>query len=159
MEKESRSYLTILNSMTTGFMGGVSLAITHYVFHYFNISDVHYKKILMMFNLDFLNLDRWYTIFIFFFLIGCLSIFIAIFYYIFLKRFSSWMVGVIYGLFLWLIFGMWLPWQLYDISFSTYYRSHSNVLTICSFLIYGVFIGYSISYDEKIRKEGVQSNK
>src|SRR5690606_3301955 len=95
-------------------------------------------------------IDKWYGYIFFVLFISVLSIVFALIYYVLFRKINGWFIGVVYGLMLWTIFGLFIPLLFYDISFTELVTSRTNVATICSFILYGVFIGYSISYDYEI---------
>lgn len=147
MKKLNRRAAIWINTLLTGFFGGILLTLSHSAFHYFNISTIHHRDILSLFNLTGSWVNTWYGYLFFVGLMTLFSIVLAIVYYMLLSRINSWLAGFFYGFCLWLIFGLFIPLQWYDVTFSTIYTSYTNVLGLCSLLIYGLFIGYSISYD------------
>lgn len=158
MKKLNERRIIFINALLTGFFGGVLIALIHIVFNYFNISKVNYEKVLALFHIQGAWIEKWYGYFFFVFFIGGLSILIALIYYLLLKGFRSWVPGALFGIVLWLVFGLLIPFQLYELTFASFYKSYTNVLSFCSLLLYGMFVGYSISYDEEMRKYDPQNS-
>jgi len=155
-ENKNRS-VVFINTLITGFFGGILLASVHLLFQYFNVSKVKYRHILAFFYIDAAWLEKWYGYLFFIFFMGILSIIIALLYYFLFKRIRGWVFGAFFGLCIWLIFGLLIPVLYYDVTFSTFYKSYTNVLNVCALLLYGLFIGYSISYDEEMSEHDVQN--
>lgn len=144
--------IVFMNAILVGFFGGVFLAIVQLIFHYFNVSKVSHIKVLSIFHIQGSWIDKWYGYFFFISFIGVLSIVVTFIYYLLFKRFRSWLPGAFFGLGLWVLVGLLIPFQLYELSFTSFYKSNTNVVSFSSLLLYGIFIGYSISYDEEMRK-------
>lgn len=153
MKKRNENIVVFINSLTTGFFAGFLLSIFQIIFSYFKISKINHEIILNHFYITGNWIAKWYGYLFFILFISILSILVAIIYYLLFRKIRGWLVGLIYGLLLWLIFGFIIPLFFYDISFSEHFTSRTNVATICLFLLYGVFIGYSISYDYEITVE------
>ncbi|HZW67336.1 MAG TPA: YqhR family membrane protein [Pseudogracilibacillus sp.] len=151
MEKSKKRHYAIINAVIVGFFGGILLAKLQLVFYYFNISKVNYEKILALFYIDGQWIEKWYGALLFIFIMGGLSILVAFVYYIICRRVKGWLMGALFGLALWVIFGSLIPTLLYEIKWTSFYKSNTNVLQVCAFLLYGIFIGYSISYNEELR--------
>ncbi len=88
---------------------------------------------------------------------GLLSILISFLYKAFLAKFEGIIPGIIYGLFWWalLFFGMGLMAPVIKSAFNL--PKETIVTTICIFILYGVFIAYSVSYavnSNKAEQEG-----
>lgn len=157
MAKSKKGHYALINAIIVGFFGGVLLANLQLVFHYFNVSKVDYKKILALFYIHDEWVAKWYGALLFILMIGSLSILIALVYYILCRRVRGWLMGAFFGIVLWVIFGSLFPTFLYDIKWASFYKSNTNVLQICTFLLYGIFIGYSISYNEELRLYEVEN--
>lgn len=150
MFKEKESKIIFLNTLTTGFFGGIFLSCFHIAINFFNISKVNHEMILNHFYFTGNWIMKWYGYLFYILFIALLSILFAIIYYLLFRKIRGWIVGFIYGIILWLIFGLTIPLVFYDISISELITSRTNVASICLFILYGVFIGYSISYDYEI---------
>lgn len=78
--------------------------------------------------------------------ISLLSIGIACLYYLLLKKYDGVMPGIIVGIIIWFIL-FWLMEPIFP-NIPEFYRLDGNtiVTTICLFILYSVFISYSISF-------------
>lgn len=83
------------------------------------------------------------------FLISLISIGIALTYALILRKKSHWKYGAMYGVLLWLIFYLALPYFLNNILTLTKYDANVSITMFCFFLLYGVFVGYSISFHDQ----------
>ncbi|MCY9128778.1 YqhR family membrane protein, partial [Bacillus spizizenii] len=80
-------------------------------------------------------------------LIGLLSIGAAFLYFLLLKRLKTMWPGVLYGLLLWLlVFFVFNP-IFPDVRAVTELKADTVITTICIYLLYGLFVGYSISFE------------
>jgi hypothetical protein len=134
-------------ALLTGFIGGILWSSIGSLMYYFNFSEVAPKSFLLKSWLDASWTDRWLGVIIAILLAGVISILPALIYYGLFKKINSMWMGVLYGVVLWvIIFYLMQPIftnipQLIDLSYNTI------ISTICLFILYGTFIGYSLSYD------------
>lgn len=149
MNKKKRRNIVFVNALLTGFFGGILLASVYLSFRYFNMSKVSHTQILEFFYINGEWLNKWFGYVLFIFVIGFISLIFALIYYLLFRRIKGWFFGAFFGICLWVIFGLLIPLFVYDVKFMTFYKSYTNVLNICAFFLYGIFIGYSISYDEE----------
>lgn len=152
MKETKRRNIVLPNALLTGFFGGILLASIYLLFHYFKVSKVGHRHIFSFFHISGSWLHKWYGYLFFIFFISLLSVVIALIYYFLFRRIKGWIIGALFGICLWIIFGLLIPLFAYDVTFTTFYKSYTNVLNFCALLIYGIFIGYSISYDEEMSK-------
>lgn len=145
--KENRQSIVFLNAVITGFFGGMLIAILHVIFHYFNINRVSPVKIMNFFYIEGNWLYKWYGTIFFILFISMLSIVIGIIYYLLLKKVRGWFMGFIFGIVLWGIYGVCIPLIYSEITLKQLFLSNSSIATASLFIVYGLFIGYSISYD------------
>lgn len=150
MFRRRKNLIVFLNAMSTGFFAGFFLSAFHIAIHYFNISKVSHEMVLNLFFIEGDWINKWYGYIFFIFFISFLSIFSAILYYLLFRKIKGCFVGFVYGVIFWMTFGFLIPLLFYNMSFSELFTSRTNVATICSFILYGIFIGYSISYDYEI---------
>ncbi|MFX3616363.1 MAG: YqhR family membrane protein [Sporolactobacillus sp.] len=76
-----------------------------------------------------------------------LSVLLAIVYQLVLSRFKSFWVGICFGLLLWGVVFFALQPLLPHLPFLTHLGWNTLSTTVCLFLLYGLFIGYSISFE------------
>ncbi|WLR43901.1 YqhR family membrane protein [Bacillus carboniphilus] len=132
--------------MITGFFGGVFWSFLAYVAHIFNFTSIGPNMILIPFAVGdwkYETLGHLLGILA----IGLVSILVALLYYVTLKRFQSIWVGAMYGLVLWGFVFIVLKPLFPDMEPITKIGINTNVTTICTYLLFGVFVGYSISFE------------
>ncbi|HLR41858.1 MAG TPA: YqhR family membrane protein [Pseudogracilibacillus sp.] len=82
-------------------------------------------------------------------LISLISIMLALIYAVILRKKKHWKYGAMYGVLLWFIFYVALPYFLTNILTLTRYEVNVSITIFCFFLLYGVFVGYSISFHDR----------
>src|SRR5690625_4879587 len=134
-------------AIRTGCIGGVLAVLLAIFMYYFNFAEVHPKHYLLTSWVNGQWAHRWIGDVVSVFLIGLLSIVVAIVYYLILKKIYAMWVAGLFGLVLWsLVFIMIQP-MFSNLQPISKLSQDTIISTICLFLLYGVFIGYSISYD------------
>ncbi|MBE6185097.1 YqhR family membrane protein [Heyndrickxia ginsengihumi] len=131
----------------TGFVGGVFWSAIAYCFHFLNFTSIEPNIILEPFTVG-----KWRTIWIgkiiSIIAYGVISIGIAVIYYVVLKKFKSMWIGAIYGLALFaIVFFILNP--IFP-SMKPFWKLDLNTIitSCCIYILYGVFIGYSISFEQ-----------
>lgn len=90
---------------------------------------------------------HWWTHLVGVLFLSVVSLFGAIVYYLLLRRMESPWVGLVYGLALWLLFFIGLNPILPHVQSLAELGWQANVVYVCIFAFYGLFVGYSISYE------------
>lgn len=148
-------------SMYTGFIGGIGFSLLGSIMYYFNFMEVAPKFFLLTSWISAGWTDTWLGILFTVIFAGIVSLLVAFIYYGLLKKIKYIWGGVIYGIVLWAITFLLLdplftntP-SIMDLTVDTW------VTTICLFILYGTFIGYSISYDysDSIQTEAEQNKE
>ncbi|PFN08305.1 MULTISPECIES: YqhR family membrane protein [Bacillus cereus group] len=85
---------------------------------------------------------------------GLLSILVAFLYKILFKRFEGILPGILYGLFWWCILFLGLGSVAPVIKNALHLPKETIVTTICIFILYGVFITYSVSFEANNVNQG-----
>ncbi|RKQ37767.1 YqhR family membrane protein [Oceanobacillus halophilus] len=146
-KRNEDSMSLLARSLLTGFIGGLFWSTIAVILFYFNFSKVSPKSFILRSWLKTDWTSSWLGDLVSIVLIGVLSMIIALIYYGTLKKVKSMWVGVLYGIILWaIIFYLLQPIfnnvpGLFDLDTNTI------VTTLCLYILYGIFIGYSISYD------------
>lgn len=144
--------LLLWKAITIGICGGI-IGSAFFLFMFtFNMIEVDPFLLLQLLFTDSPWLSKWYAYFILIIAYVILSMLIAIVYYIFLKRKNSWLIGACYGVFLWVIVYWILPLTVKGFNSFIHFEAQSHIAMLSLLLLYGVFIGYSISYDYKALK-------
>ncbi|KUP06187.1 hypothetical protein Q73_09160 [Bacillus coahuilensis m2-6] len=144
------SFLSVV--ALTGFIGGLfwsSLGFICYMFHFTKLDP---RIIFEPWAVGDWK-STWLGIVLSIVAYGIVSIGVAYVYYAVLRRFKSMWVGVLYGLGLFLVVFLVLH-PLFK-SMNPLFETDANTLitSICLYSLYGLFVGYSISYEEnELRK-------
>ena len=145
-DKPGESIPFIGRVMITGFTGGVFWSLLGYLAYVLNLTEISPNLLLQPFILG-----EWKNgamgNFVAVFCIGFLSIGTALLYYFVLKRFSSMFVGLAYGLALWALVFFLLNPIFPNLKSVLELERLTTVTTICLYILYGVFVGYTISFE------------
>ena len=134
-------------SLQIGFIGGLICSMFGLFLAYFNFTKVGPTSFMLRSWLDAKWTEEWLGNVISIIMIGVLSIVVAIIYYGLLKKMHSMWVGAIFGIVLWVIVFFLLQPIYPNIPPLEEIGKNTIVSTLCLFILYGTFIGYSISYD------------
>ncbi len=142
----------------TGFFGGILWSAIGYFAYYLNFIKVEPNIILEPFTVGTWR-ESWIGIVISIFAYGIISIVVAFLYYAILKKFKTVWVGAVYGIVLFLIVFIILN-PIFP-SMKPFFKLDVNTIitSVCLYLVYGVFIGYSISYEQQERSHYRDKNK
>ncbi|MEH6940362.1 YqhR family membrane protein [Bacillus sp. JJ722] len=142
------------NVALTGFIGGLFWSALGQLAYYFHFTDIGPKVIFMGWVSD-----KWAKGFlgtvIALLLYGLVSILVAFLYYAFLRKVRSLSATILFGVAIWAIAHfVFVPFSpgmkaITDMDLNTL------VTTLCLYILYGVFIGVSVSFDysERLRQE------
>lgn len=144
--KKEEPMSVIGKAITTGFIGGVFWSLLAYLAYILNFTEVSPNLILQPFALGDWK-DGTLGQFISIVIIGLISIGAALVYYAVLKKFKSMWIGIVFGGALWaLVFFILNPiFPNMDTVFEL--PRGTIVTTLCLYILYGTFVGYSISFD------------
>ncbi|MBO0962553.1 hypothetical protein J1P26_22925 [Neobacillus sp. MM2021_6] len=140
----------------TGLFGGLFWGTIGYIASFFNFTEVSPHVIIEPWALgDWKN--GWLGTVISIILMGALSIIAAFVYYALLRKFKGFWFGLGYGVVLFLlVFFILNPLFPGMKPFSDLSRD-TVITSICLYIVYGIFIGYSINYEFELNK--VQVNE
>ncbi|MEC2075399.1 YqhR family membrane protein [Metabacillus fastidiosus] len=129
-----------------GFAGGIFWGLLAYLVYILNLTEISPNLILQPFILGQWKNGTMGNI-IGIIVLGILSIGAAFVYYVLLKRFKSMYIGILFGLLLFgLVFFVLNPIFPNLKSVAELQRS-TIVTTACIYILYGLFVGYSISFE------------
>ncbi|WP_110927463.1 YqhR family membrane protein [Bacillus massiliglaciei] len=136
----------LLHSAVTGFTGGALACIAALLAKYFNLME--FTPLFLLTSWSDLNwIDRWQGKAAVILLSGILSVLLALFYYLLMKRIKSMFGGLFFGIICWLLVMYALNPMFSDLPAVQEMSKNSIITSICIFLLYGVFTGFSISFD------------
>lgn len=145
-----------------GLVGGLLLGVFLWIGFHFNFTEIAPKTYLLKPWVDAGWVDRFFGHVVAILITCVVSLIPTVIYYSLLQKINSMWVGVGYGILLWgILFFLLQPMiprtrSMMELSADTW------VTTICTFILYGLFVGYSISYDYhekeiRLRKENEES--
>ncbi len=144
-EKNYYAVPLITMAVVTGFIAGVFGSLLGYTVYYLNFTEITPGVILAPWNGGWK--DGWAGILLAALLYGLVSILAALLYYGTLRKRKSFWWGAAYGVILFL-FVFLVLYPLFPGTKSLLKYDINSILTgLCAYVLYGVFIGYSISYE------------
>jgi hypothetical protein len=139
-------------AVITGLFGGIFWSAIAYLAYVFNFTEIRPNVILEPWTIGDWKVG-WLGTIISIIIIGMLSIGVALIYYFTLRKINRIYIGIGYGLALFLLVFFVLNPIFPGIAPIKDLSRNTLVTSICFYVLYGVFIGYSISYEEsEIRK-------
>ncbi|MBA4535787.1 hypothetical protein H1Z61_01205 [Bacillus aquiflavi] len=134
-------------TIVTGFIAGVFWSSIGQICYGLNLTEVSTNMILEPWAVGAWK-NSWLGIVISILLIGFLSIGVALLYYVFLKKIKSMWAGIGYGVALFFLVFLILNPIFPEVEPLRKLEKNSIITLVCLYILYGVFIGYSISYEE-----------
>jgi hypothetical protein len=144
--KRERPMSILMKVVITGFVGGVFWSLLGYLAYFFHFTEISPNMILFPWvagDWKYGKLGNYIAIF----LIGLLSILVALIYYVALKQIKGMWGGILYGVVLWLIVFYGLNPLFPNLEAVSHLERNTIITTLCLYILYGVFIGYSISFE------------
>lgn len=146
-KKVDESLFLIPRTILTGFIGGLLTSLLGIMMYYFNFSEIIHTSYVLRSWITMEWTEGWIGNIVSSFIIGALSIFVALLYYVLFKKINSMWVGVAYGIILWCVFFFFIHPLFPIMKQIINYDVNTILSTVCLFVLYGLFIGYSIAYD------------
>ncbi|MCZ0754659.1 YqhR family membrane protein [Anoxybacillus sp. J5B_2022] len=147
-----------MKAAITGFVGGVFWSLLGYLAHFFHFTELSPNMILLPWKIGDWKYGKTGN-YLAIFLIGVLSIVVALLYYVLLRKMKSMWVGIGYGLALWiLVFYVFNP-MLPGLRPVSQLERNTIITTICLYILYGLFVGYSISFEAQENEQQKQPTK
>jgi hypothetical protein len=143
---EAYSTSLLMDTIMIGFFGGIIWGFVAHVAHYFNFMDFNPKFILTSWTkADWVY--GWLGVVMSLFIFGILSVLAGLLYYAVLKKIKSIFGGIIFGFILWVMLVFILRPMFSGVPSYSEMKTHTWITSICIFILYGLFVGYSISYE------------
>ncbi|MGG5255096.1 YqhR family membrane protein [Neobacillus sp. SM06] len=130
----------------TGLFGGIFWSLMGYIAYLFSFTELSPRVVLEPWALGNWK-EGWLGTIISLLVIGIFSVAAAYLYYAFLKKRKGIWPGIGYGLFIFLLIFFVLNPLFPSIRPITDLSRDTIITSICLYAIYGMFIGYSISYE------------
>ncbi len=135
----------------TGLFGGVFWGTIGFIAYYLSFTEIRPNVILIPWALGNWKYG-WIGTIISILLLGIISIGVAFVYSALLKRFNGIWAGLGYGIVLFLVVFFILNPLFPDIKPFFDLNRDTIITSICLYSVYGIFIGYSISYEYQLKK-------
>ncbi|WP_025948972.1 YqhR family membrane protein [Geobacillus thermocatenulatus] len=145
-EKTERPMTLIQKTIIIGFVGGVFWSLIGYLSYFFHFSEISPNMILIPWVAEDWKYGKAgnYAAIV---LIGIISIAAALLYYAFLRKIAGMWAGMVYGVVLWMVvFYLFNP-LFPNVQPVADLETNTIVTTLCLYILYGVFVGYSISFE------------
>lgn len=130
----------------TGLFGGIFWTTIGFFAYYFNFTEIRPNIILEPWALGKWK-NEWLGTVISILLIGFLSVGAAFIYYASLKKVKGIWMGLLYGIVLFLLVFFVLNPLFPSMKPLLKLSRDTIITTICLYLVYGLFVGYSINYE------------
>ncbi|WP_042355083.1 YqhR family membrane protein [Bacillus rubiinfantis] len=135
----------------TGLFGGVFWGTMGYLAYFLHFIDIRPNVILLPLALGNWKYG-WIGTIVSIIIIGIISIGVAFIYSALLKRFNGLWFGIGYGIVLFAIVFVLLHPLFPDIKPLFELKRDTFITMMCLYMLYGLFIGYSISYEYQNKK-------
>jgi hypothetical protein len=154
-ERKEKTYPKPMSTLAmvfwTGLFGGVFWSIIGYFAYLFNLTEIRPNIILEPWALGDWK-KGWLGTVISILFIGIFSVGAAFIYYGALKRLKGIWPGFVYGIFLFLLVFLVLNPLFPDMDPFLKLNRDTMITSVCIYMVYGIFIGYSISYEFQNQK-------
>jgi len=147
IQQQETSMDVMKRSLFTGFVGGVLFSFLGLVLYYFNFLEISPKAILVRSWLRYAWAGKWPGDLLSLLIAGILSVAAAFIYFVLFRKIISLWIGVMYGFLLWILVFLLITPLLYNIPALRELSVDTIVTSICLYLLYGAFVGFSIAYD------------
>lgn len=144
-----QKYMLIVKIITIGLCGGLVFAFLILFSLYFHFVDLHMDDIVRFFNVK----HRLVAYCLFIVVIMFISLIVASIYYVTLKKQNNWLPAAIFGFVLWIILYVFIPFVSLNWNSLSMFSTETHVTTLCIAIMYGTFIGYSISFHYNMYNE------
>ncbi|MFJ5716479.1 YqhR family membrane protein [Neobacillus sp. NPDC093127] len=133
----------------TGLFGGIFWGTIGFFAYYFNFTEIRPNVILELWVLGDWK-HGWLGTVISIILLGVFSVFAAFIYYAVLKKFKGFWFGIGYGIVLFLLVFFILNPLFPGMKPFNDLNMDTIITSFCLYILYGIFIGYSINYEYQI---------
>ncbi|MDM5156400.1 YqhR family membrane protein [Bacillus sp. DX1.1] len=141
-----------------GLFGGLFWGGVWYFLHIFSFTEAGPNYLLLPFAFGTWKEGVWGNVLAIVF-IGILSIIVAFLYKATFKKFEGVLPGILYGFFWWAILFLGIGSIAPVIKSALQLSKETIVTTICIFILYGVFISYSVAFEANNVNQGEGTEK
>ncbi|TFB23828.1 hypothetical protein E3U55_03170 [Filobacillus milosensis] len=151
-KQEERQSSVFLKSLFCGAAGGFIWGIVSSIAYFFSFSEVSHASFILRTFFSGSWTEGWMGELISLCILTILAIIPALIYYLLFKQMHGIMPGILYGIGLWVIIFYFLNPLFYFVPPLNEMTMDTIVTTACQFVLYGVFVGYTISYEHHDRR-------
>ncbi|MDM5189922.1 YqhR family membrane protein [Bacillus sp. DX4.1] len=141
-----------------GLFGGLFWGGVWYFLHIFSFTEAGPNYLLLPFAFGTWKEGVWGNVLAIVFM-GILSIIVAFLYKATFKKFEGVLPGILYGFFWWAILFLGIGSIAPVIKSALQLPKGTIVTTICIFILYGVFISYSVAFEANNMNQGEGTEK
>ncbi|WP_174613780.1 YqhR family membrane protein [Virgibacillus ihumii] len=145
--KQEKPMSVTAKSLVTGFAGGLIWSTLGLIMYFFSFSEVAPRSFVLRSWNTAEWTSGWLGNILSIIIVGILSLISAFIYYGLFRKINTLWMGAVFGVVLWVIIFFILQPVYPNVPDLVNLNSYTIVSTICLFILYGTFIGYSISYD------------
>ncbi|MFP7493660.1 YqhR family membrane protein [Terribacillus saccharophilus] len=135
------------SAAVTGFVGGVLWSAIAWAAYFFQFTDLSVADFVLRSWVWMPWAETWVAELLSIILVGLLSIFIAFVYFLFMKKQKGILPSLLFGVVLWVLVQLVLAPIIHGVDSAFQADRNANITTMCLYLLYAVFIGYSISFE------------
>lgn len=145
--KQEKPMSLLAKALLTGFVGGLLWSAFGSLAYYFNFSSVSPGSFVLRSFIQAEWTNNWLGELISISIIGLLSVLIALAYYGLLKKYEGLIPPLLFGGALWFIVFFLLQPIFEAVPQLSQMDGNTIATTGCLYILYGAFVGYSISYE------------
>jgi hypothetical protein len=145
LQEKPMSFMT--HVLITGLFAGIFWSFIGFVSYIFNLTSIHPRVIIEPWTIGEWK-KEWLGTVIAIILLGVLSTGAALIYYVALRKFKSMWIGILYGLVLFGLVFLILNPIFPGIPPFNKLGLNTLITCLCLYALYGLFVGYTISYEE-----------
>lgn len=131
----------------TGLFAGLIWSTVWAVSGYFNFTELSPSSFMLEVWFDAEWAGRWYGEMLSILMISIVSILVAYVYYWLFRKLTGILPGLVYGVVIWLLLILISSSLFVHIPYLNELNINTIVTMLAIFILYGVFVGYTISYD------------
>ncbi|TCT26939.1 membrane protein YqhR [Melghiribacillus thermohalophilus] len=145
--QEEHPLSVLQKALITGFVGGIFWGGLGSLAYFFNFTSVSHSSFILRSFIMAPWTEGLLGELISLFLLGLISMGASYLYFILFRRARGMFPGIFYGLGLWLLVMFFLNPVFTAVPAAVDLDSVTVTTTVCQYVLYGAFIGYSISYE------------
>lgn len=147
MQDQQKDFALFGRALIIGVVGGIFGSVFSIIMYYFNFSEVAPHSYLFVPMVKVITSKTWVSYLVTIVVASICSVILAAIYYGLFRKIHSMWIGLLYGLALWVVIFIFLQPVYQNVQKIQEWNTSTMVSTVSLFVLYGIFIGYSISHD------------